>query len=232
MNNNNINDDKRNNDDNTNVNNTLNANSDVMDDFDGADCYSVREADPVKQEQLLGNAFYGTFEQKPLVHQYYNHYQNYDDQNFNDQNFNDQNFNDQNFNDQNFNDQNFNDQNFNDQNFDDQVKKAIEISKHDFDTFQYEEEEKNIKIIEKEKEKERIDQFKSIRQKLNRILAIDKANTRTYEHILTIITLYESGYVTKYNTSEEEVTTFFKLFNSIRLTNEELSSLKQIIGNE
>ena len=202
MNNNNINDDKRNNDDNTNVNNTLNANSDVMDDFDGADCYSVREADPVKQEQLLGNAFYGTFEQKPLVHQYYNHYQNYDDQNFNDQNF------------------------------DDQVKKAIEISKNDFDTFQYEEEEKNIKIIEKEKEKERIDQFKSIRQKLNRILAIDKANTRTYEHILTIITLYESGYVTKYNTSEEEVTTFFKLFNSIRLTNEELSSLKQIIGNE
>jgi hypothetical protein len=197
MNNNNINDDKRNNDDNTNVNNTLNANSDVMDDFDGADCYSVREADPVKQEQLLGNAFYGAFEQKPLVHQYYNHYQNYDDQNF-----------------------------------DDQVKKAIEISKHDFDTFQYEEEEKNIKIIEKEKEKERIDQFKSIRQKLNRILAIDKANTRTYEHILTIITLYESGYVTKYNTSEEEVTTFFKLFNSIRLTNEELSSLKQIIGNE
>jgi hypothetical protein len=207
MNNNNINDDKRNNDDNTNVNNTLNANSDVMDDFDGADCYSVREADPVKQEQLLGNAFYGAFEQKPLVHQYYNHYQN-------------------------FNDQNFNDQNFNDQNFDDQVKKAIEISKHDFDTFQYEEEEKNIKIIEKEKEKERIDQFKSIRQKLNRILAIDKANTRTYEHILTVITLYESGYVTKYNTSEEEVTTFFKLFNSIRLTNEELSSLKQIIGNE
>jgi hypothetical protein len=202
MNNNNINDDKRNNDDNTNVNNTLNANSDVMDDFDGADCYSVREADPVKQEQLLGNAFYGAFEQKPLVHQYYNHYQN------------------------------FNDQNFNDQNFDDQVKKAIEISKHDFDTFQYEEEEKNIKIIEKEKEKERIDQFKSIRQKLNRILAIDKANTITYEHILTIITLYESGYVTKYNTSEEEVTTFFKLFNSIRLTNEELSSLKQIIGNE
>ena len=183
MNNNNINDDKRNNDDNTNVNNTLNANSDVMDDFDGADCYSVREADPVKQEQLLGNAFYGAFEQKPLVHQYYNHYQN------------------------------FNDQNFNDQNFDDQVKKAIEISKHDFDTFQYEEEEKNIKIIEKEKEKERIDQFKSIRQKLNRILAIDKANTITYEHILTIITLYESGYVTKYNTSEEEVTTFFKLFN-------------------
>jgi hypothetical protein len=168
-----------------------------MDDFDGADCYSVREADPVKQEQILGNAFYGTFEQKPLVHQYYNHYQNYDDQNF-----------------------------------DDQVKKAIEISKHDFDTFQYEEEEKNIKIIEKEKEKERIDQFKSIRQKLNRILAIDKANTRTYEHILTVITLYESGYVTKYNTSEEEVTTFFKLFNSIRLTNEELSSLKQIIGNE
>jgi pyruvate formate-lyase activating enzyme-like uncharacterized protein len=202
MNNNNINDDKRNNDDNTNVNNTLNANSDVMDDFDGADCYSVREADPVKQEQLLGNAFYGAFEQKPLVHQYYNHYQN------------------------------FNDQNFNDQNFDDLVKKAIEISKHDFDTFQYEEEEKNIKIIEKEKEKERIDQFKSIRQKLNRILAIDKANTRTYEHILTVITLYESGYVTKYNTSEEEVTTFFKLFNSIRLTNEELSSLKQIIGNE
>jgi hypothetical protein len=202
MNNNNINDDKRNNDDNTNVNNTLNANSDVMDDFDGADCYSVREADPVKQEQLLGNAFYGAFEQKPLVHQYYNHYQN------------------------------FNDQNFNDQNFNDQVKKAIEISKNDFDTFQYEEEEKNIKIIEKEKEKERIDQFKSIRQKLNRILAIDKSNTRTYEHILTIITLYESGYVTKYNTSEEEVTTFFKLFNSIRLTNEELSSLKQIIGNE
>ena len=212
MNNNNINDDKRNNDDNINVNNNVNANSDVMDDFDGTDCYSVREADPVIKEQLVGNAFYGTFEQKPLVHQYYNHYHN--------------------FNDHNFNEHNFNDHNFNDHNFNDQVKKAIEISKNDFDTFQYEEEQKNIEIIEKEKEKERIDQFKTIRQKLHRILAIDKANTRTYEHILTIITLYESGYVTKYYTSEEEVNTFFKLFNSIRLTNEELSSLKQIIGNE
>ena len=194
MNNNNINDDKRNNDDNINVNNNVNANSDVMDDFDGTDCYSVREADPVIKEQLVGN---GAFEQKPLVHQYYNHYHN-----------------------------------FNDHNFNDQVKKAIEISKNDFDTFQYEEEQKNIEIIEKEKEKERIDQFKTIRQKLHRILAIDKANTRTYEHILTIITLYESGYVTKYYTSEEQVNTFFKLFNSIRLTNEELSSLKQIICNE
>lgn len=192
--NNNINDDKTIDDVNNNANNNINANSNSVDDFDGTNSYAVRVPDPVKTEQLIG-----TFEQNknPLVHQYYNHYQN-----------------------------------FNDQNFNDQVKKAIEISKKDFDIFQEEEDKKNIELIEKEKEKERISQFQTIRQKLQRMLALDKVNTRIYENIFTIITLYESGYVTKYNTSEEEVTEFFKLFNSIRLTNEELCSLKQIIGNE
>ena len=166
----------------------INVNSDTMDDFDGDNSYALRVPDPVKTEQLIG-----AFEQKPLVHQYYNHYQN-----------------------------------FNDQNFNDQVKKALEISKNDFDIFQDEEDQKNIELIEKEKEKERIAQFQIIRQKLNRILVFDKVNTRLYENIFSIITLYESGYITKYNTSEEEVTAFFKLFNSIRLTNEELMSLKQL----
>lgn len=188
MNNNNINDDKRNNDNNNNSNNNINANSNAVDDFDGADSYYVRDPDPIKKEQLIG---YGAFEQKPLSYQ-----------------------------------------NFNDQNFDDQFKKAIEISKKDFDIFQDEEDKKNIELIEKEKEKERISQFQPIRQKLQRILAIDKVNTLLYENIFNIITLYELGYITKYNTSEEEVSAFFKLFNSIRLTNEELCSLKQIIGNE
>ena len=193
--NNNIKDDKTIDDANNNANNNINANSNSVDDFDGDDSYAVRVPDPVKTEQLIG-----TFEQNknPLVHQYYNHYQN------------------------------FNDQNFNDQNFNDQVKKAIEISKNEFDIFQDEEDKKNIELIEKEKEKERIAQFQTIRQKLNRMLVLDKVNTRLYENIFTIITLYESGYVTKYNTSEAEVTAFFKLFNSIRLTNEELMSLKQL----
>ena len=188
--NNNIKDDKTIDDANNNANNNINANSNSVDDFDGDDSYAVRVPDPVKTEQLIG-----TFEQNknPLVHQYYNHYQN-----------------------------------FNDQNFNDQVKKAIEISKNEFDIFQDEEDKKNIELIEKEKEKERIAQFQTIRQKLNRMLVLDKVNTRLYENIFTIITLYESGYVTKYNTSEAEVTAFFKLFNSIRLTNEELMSLKQL----
>ena len=64
------------------------------------------------------------------------------------------------------------------------------------------------------------------------MLAIDKQNSNLYINILTIITLYESGYVTKYNTSKEDATAFSKLCNSIRLTNEELPSLKQLCFGE
>lgn len=120
--------------------------------------------------------------------------------------------------------QNFNNQNFNEE----EIEKAIEISKNELYVFQDEEYKKIIELIEKEKEKERITKFQTIRQKLSRMLAIDKQNSNLYVNILTIITLYESGYVTKYTSSKEEVTSFFKLFNSIRLTNEELMSLKQL----
>jgi len=205
-NNSNINDDKRNNDDNNNANNTINVNSDIMDDFSRDDSHAVRDPDPVKKEQLIGNSFY---QQTPINYKYYNHYQNFNDQNFNDQNFNDQNFNDQNFNEE-------------------EIEKAIEISKNELYVFQDEEYKKIIELIEKENEKERINKFQTIRQKLTRMLSIDKQNSNLYVNILTIITLYESGYITKYTSSKEEATSFFKLFNSIRLTNEELMSLKQL----
>jgi hypothetical protein len=120
--------------------------------------------------------------------------------------------------------QNFNNPNFNEE----EIEKAIEISKNELYVFQDEEYKKIIELIEKENEKERINKFQTIRQKLTRMLAIDKQNSNLYVNILTIITLYESGYVTKYTSSKEEVTSFFKLFNSIRLTNEELMSLKQL----
>lgn len=187
--NNNIKNDKGNTDDNNNANNTINVNSNIMDDFGRADINDIRDPDPVKKEQLIGNSFY---QEPPINYKYYNHYQNCNEE----------------------------------------IEKAIEISKSDLDAFQDEEDKKIIELIEKEYEKERIKKFQTIRQKLRRMLAIDKQNSNLYINILTIITLYESGYVTKYNTSKEDATAFSKLFNSIRLTNEELTSLKQLFFGE
>ena len=95
----------------------------------------------------------------------------------------------------------------------DELNKALELSKREF----------------KDEEDNRKNEFKSIKLKLNKILLFDRPNIFNYELILSIIELYEQCYINEYNSLNKEFNDIFNVLKTIRLTKEELSSIKKII---
>ena len=95
----------------------------------------------------------------------------------------------------------------------DELNKALELSKREF----------------KDEEDNRKNEFKSIKLKLNKILLFDRPNIFNYELILSIIELYEQCYINEYKSLNKEFNDIFNVLKTIRLTKEELSSIKKII---
>lgn len=102
-------------------------------------------------------------------------------------------------------------------NYDDELNNVLELSKHEFN------------IIQKQEQENRKNEFKSVRHKLNRLVLFDRRNSEKYELILSIITIYEDACVTEYILSEPEFEGISKLLKTIRLTNQETESLKKLI---
>ncbi len=111
---------------------------------------------------------------------------------------------------------------------DNQLNKILELSKNEFNNSQDIYEKKIIDGLIQES-KERSAQFASIKQKLNKILAFDKQNTHIYETILSAIEFYIEGYIIQYKTSKKEFEQIFYVIKTIRLTNEELKHLQNLI---
>lgn len=97
--------------------------------------------------------------------------------------------------------------------YNDELSKALELSKREF----------------KDEEDNRKNEFKSIKLKLNKILLFDRPNIFNYELILSIIELYEQCYINEYKSLNKEFNDIFNVLKTIRLTKEELSSIKKII---
>ena len=97
--------------------------------------------------------------------------------------------------------------------YNDELSKALELSKREF----------------KDEEDNRKNEFKSIKLKLNKILLFDRPNIFNYELILSIIELYEQCYINEYKSLNKEFNAIFNVLKTIRLTKEELSSIKKII---
>ena len=97
--------------------------------------------------------------------------------------------------------------------YNDELNKALELSKREF----------------KDEEDNRKNEFKSIKLKLNKILLFDRPNIFNYELILSIIELYEQCYINEYKSLNKEFNDIFNVLKTIRLTNEESSSIKKII---
>lgn len=114
------------------------------------------------------------------------------------------------------------------QKFDEELNKAIELSTREFNLIQ-EEQEKNVLELSKKETEQRKNEFHSIKLKLNKILLFDSPNIGKYEIILSIIDIYEQGYINEYKSTTEEFNDIFKLLRTIRLTPQELESLKKII---
>jgi hypothetical protein len=97
--------------------------------------------------------------------------------------------------------------------YNDELSKALELSKREL----------------KDEEDNRKNEFKSIKLKLNKILLFDRPNIFNYELILSIIELYEQCYINEYKSLNKEFNDIFNVLKTIRLTKEELSSIKKII---
>lgn len=114
------------------------------------------------------------------------------------------------------------------QKFDEELNNAIELSTREFNLIQ-EEQEKLVLELSKKETEQRKNEFHSIKLKLNKILLFDSPNIGKYEIILSIIDIYEQGYINEYKSTTEEFNDIFKLLRTIRLTPQEFESLKKII---
>jgi hypothetical protein len=108
-------------------------------------------------------------------------------------------------------------------------EKAISQSLREFNFIQEQTESKLIEEILQEDNKIRQARFVSTKQKLTKVSMLDKQNYNTYSFILSIIELYESGFVSTYPSNQDEYNKIFSLLKTVRLTNEELLELKNLI---
>jgi hypothetical protein len=110
----------------------------------------------------------------------------------------------------------------------DELEYALETSKNEFKLIQEKEEEELNELIY-QINKKRKTQFITIKEKINKLCLIDKLNIQIYNNILSIIQLYEEGLIDCYFSDKEEVYKYFSILKTIRLTNEELTCLKELI---
>lgn len=111
---------------------------------------------------------------------------------------------------------------------DNQLKEILELSKNEFNNLQDVYEKKIINSLIEET-KERSMRFTNIKQKLNKMLVFDKENRDIYENMLSIIEFYIEGYITQYKSNSKEFKQIFDILKTIRLTNEELKCLQNLI---
>ena len=76
--------------------------------------------------------------------------------------------------------------------------------------------------------KVRINNSITIKQKLNKMLALDKQNIHIYETLLSVIEFYIEGWITRYIMNKEEYNKTFQIVKTIRLTKEELTHLQKL----
>jgi len=113
-------------------------------------------------------------------------------------------------------------------NYENNLQQILEMSKNEFDLAQQIEEEKIIKLINNYKE-EKLGKFETLKGQLNKIILFDRTNISIYENILSIIGMYEQNFINEYYIKNEEYIQIFNLLKTIRLPNNEIENLKNII---
>jgi hypothetical protein len=113
---------------------------------------------------------------------------------------------------------------------------VLTLSKNEFEVEQEEQEQKAIELIcnqmKEEEEKQRKNKFNNIKTQINKIILFDRTNSQYYELILSIIEMFENGFITEYKTNETEYTNIFRIIQTIRLPSNEIDNLKKLILSE
>jgi len=109
----------------------------------------------------------------------------------------------------------------------------LEISKHEFNSLQEQEEQKTIELICNQTKQnlyqERENKFKNVKIQLNKIIPFDTSNLNYYELILSIIEMYELGFINEYKINLNEYTNISRILKTVRLPNDEIDNFKKII---
>ena len=106
-----------------------------------------------------------------------------------------------------------------------EFNRILQESKTEFEFLQ-EQKVKEIIVVEKNKI---IEQYRNIKQKLQKIQNYDTVNADTYSTIITIIEMYEMQYIDTYSLDEISYANIFNLVKTIRLTKEEYELLEMLI---
>ena len=109
----------------------------------------------------------------------------------------------------------------------------LQISKHEFDSIQQQEENKTIELIcnqsKQQEYEERQNKFNNVKIQLNKIILFDRHNLYYYELVLTIIEMYEFGALSEYKTNINDYTKIFNILKTIRIPTDEFDNLKKLI---
>ena len=107
-----------------------------------------------------------------------------------------------------------------------ELDKILALSKAEYEMSM----NQQIEDMYKVEKASRTDKFVSIKQKVKKILSFDKQHTNKYEMILSIIEMYEQGFITHYFVSQEDHHILLALLQSLRVSNIEIEHFTNIIG--
>ena len=110
-------------------------------------------------------------------------------------------------------------------NFEKILQQSIDQSKHEYEK----QEQEILELIIQQEKTERLSMFVSLKQYIKRMEIIDKPNSQLFGTLLSIIEMYENGYITTYLIDNDEYEKIFKLISNNRLPKEELNNLRKII---
>ena len=116
------------------------------------------------------------------------------------------------------------------------LDKILQLTKNDFDFTQEAQEQKEIQLIcsqmKEQEEKQRKNKFNNLKTQLHKIILFDRENSHYYELILSIIEMFENGFITEYKTNINEYTNIFRIIKTIRIPTDETINLEKLILTE
>lgn len=110
-----------------------------------------------------------------------------------------------------------------------ELDKVLELSKHEINMLEEKEEEELMKMFEIEVE-ERVKTFSDTIKLIKKMLVFDKANnTEIYNLLLSIIEMYQLGYINKYQLDSTSYYEIFHILKGLRMNSEDFILLQNII---
>jgi len=107
-----------------------------------------------------------------------------------------------------------------------EIQRLLEMTQKEYE-FQ---ENQQLMAMYKEEEKERLHKFPSLTQQCKKLVTIDAANSKWYNSLLSIIQMYEDGYINTYELEEDEYIQLFNLIRTMRIKQDEILALEKLIG--